>query len=112
MEGRAAGDGLKGAHTVGEVAAVFPEKMTDEGLGRLGIARGLEKKVFKFAAQPAQIEDAVGPFQALEIDGHGVAAAAEQKVRRRGVAVNQHGPVLPQAAFGRGGRFCHGKWRF
>ncbi len=56
--------------------------------------------MLEFAAQPAQIKDAVGPFHPLEIDGHGVAATAEQKVGWGGVAVNQHGAVLPHATLG------------
>ena len=39
--------------------------MADEGLGRLGIARGPEEEVFEFAAQPSQIENAVGQAPVL-----------------------------------------------
>jgi hypothetical protein len=97
VERQTAGDGPKGAHTIRKVATIFPQEMTDEGFGRVGIPRGFKEEVLEFPAQSPQVENPVCPFHALKVDGHGVSALSEQKVRRGGVAMDQHSIILPQA---------------
>jgi len=91
----AANDGPKGAVPVGEVAGILPEEVTDERFSQPLIACVLHKEMLDFGGHPTLIEDPVGHFHPLQIDGDHREAIAEEDIGGGGVSMNKDLVVFP-----------------
>src|SRR6266566_1220239 len=95
LEGYAPGNGAEGTIAVGEVTGIFPEKVADERFGGIFVASGLQEKVLEFPGDAPDIENAISPLHAFQVDGDDAQAIAKEEVGRGCVAVDQYLLVFP-----------------
>ena len=69
LEGYTASNGAEGTVAVRKVASIFPEKVADERFGSIFVACGLQEKVLEFSGDTPDIEHAISPLHAFQVDG-------------------------------------------
>jgi hypothetical protein len=77
------------------MAAVLPQEVADERLPAPPVAPGGQEGMVQLARDPPDVEHPVAALAPLQVDRRDVQAVPEQEVRRRGVPVQPHLPVLP-----------------
>ncbi len=92
---RPRGNRLERSLAIGEMTAVFPEKMPDERLRAVPVAHCAHERMLEFSRDPPDIEHPVPALHAFQIDRRDVHAGTEQEVRRSRVAVQPDLLVLP-----------------
>ena len=80
---------------VGKMARIFPQEMADERFRGILVPGILKEEMHQFPGNAARIEQPVRAARPLQIEGPHAKPVAEQKVIRRGVAVNPYLTVLP-----------------
>ena len=88
MKGDPSRDGVKGAEPVWEMACIFPKEVSDEWFRCVSVASCLEKEMFEFSHNAADIKNPIGLLCALQIDGDYIEPFAKEKIAWGRIAVH------------------------